>query len=388
MAPTPATLVVNFISNYAGDHRICWRIGNVGPYNCTTIVTCIGGGNPCQALIPISVDNDTCSSITFEGYVQAICEAPASLNGRVPFSETFVPTPTCLKYDVTCSAVELAGFTITNPGAGYTVGSNPNISFSGGGGVGAIANCNVGDGGVKTWTITNGGAGYNGGGSAVFLAVPAVNIVGAGVGASFDVTVTLGVITGLVLVSPGTGYVITNTFEFNNANLGGSGAGAVITVDSVNTGEIESVNLVNPGSGYTSAPTALVDPPPALGTQATVTALLADCLGFDFGNDCAGNPIGIVADQPLGFVYKKCSAVAPTPGVGWNVTQTGCCYDCVQATFTVPFGNANVTYTDCTTGALTTTNVAFGVPLVVCVVNNSWYWDPNDTVNVATGVCP
>jgi hypothetical protein len=334
------------------------------------------------------VENNACAPSTFEGYVQATCEPLASLSGRTPFAVVFNPVPACNKYDVACTNVSVAGFTITNPGAGYLVGSNPAVTITGGGGGGALAQGVVGDGGIKTFTITNGGAGYNGGGSAVFFAVPAVNIVGVGVGATFDVTVTLGVITAIVLVTPGTAYAITDTFDFNNVNLGGSGAGAIITVDSVNTGEIESVTLLNPGSAYTSVPTGTVDPPPILGTLATVTVLLADCTGFDFGLDCDGNAIGVVADQPLGFIYKKCSAVAPVPGSEWTVAANGCCYNCINATFSAPTTNVNVSYTDCTTGELITTLVVVGVPLIVCVVNNSWFWDITLTVTVSTGPCP
>jgi len=159
MTPIPATITVNFISNYAGGHRVCWRIGNSGPYNCSTIVVCAGGGAPCSANIPITVDNDTCSSVTFEGYVQAICEVEGSLNGRVPFSATFVPDPTCDKYDITCASVAVDSFIITNPGSGYTVGSTPLVTVIGGGGSGTAATAVVGDGGVRTFTITNGGAG-------------------------------------------------------------------------------------------------------------------------------------------------------------------------------------------------------------------------------------
>jgi len=388
MTPTPATMTVNWIANFAGSHRVCWRLGPSGPYDCSTVVVCAGGGNPCQAVIPIMVENNACAPSTFEGYVQATCEPLASLSGRTPFAVVFNPVPACNKYDVTCANVSVAGFTITDPGSGYLVGSNPAVTISGGGGSGALADCVVGDGGVKTWTITNGGAGYNGGGSATFLNVPAVPLVGIGSGAFFDVTVTAGVVTGLVLVTPGVDFVVTDTFEFNNVDLGGTGAGVIITVDSLNTGEIESVTLLNPGSAYTSVPVGTVDNPPALGTLATVTVLLADCTGFDFGLDCDGNAIGVVADEPLGFVYKKCSAVAPTPGSEWTVALNGCCYDCINATFSGNSTNVNISYTDCTTGELVTVLLVSGIPQTICVVNNSWYWDPAITVLVATAPCP
>jgi hypothetical protein len=87
--------------------------------------------------------------------------------------------------------------------------------------------------GIKTETITVGGAGYDSGGSATFFSVPTVTLTGVGGPSLYDVTVTLGVVTGLVLVSSGAGYAVGDTFGFNNVDLGGTGAGAVITVDSL-----------------------------------------------------------------------------------------------------------------------------------------------------------
>lgn len=391
MAPVPGTITVNFISNYAGGHRVCWRINGTGAYDCTTVVMCTGGGAPCQAIIPVTVDNNTCVIETFDGYVQAVCEDEASLNNRVPFSVIFTPDPDCDKYDVECTAVGISAYTITFPGAGYVVGSNPAISVVGGGGSAAAAYGVVGDGGLKTFTITNGGAGYNGGGSATFLNVPAQNILGTGVGALLDVTVTLGVITNVTIstgdTDPGTGYAPADTFDFNNVNLGGSGAGAIITINTVNTGEIQYVVITNTGGGYSSVPTATFASSPI--STARATAILGDCPTFDFGNDCDGNAIGFVDPQPIAFVYKKCSATAPTVPAGWTVTQNGCCYDCVTAVIQAVGSNADVSYTDCATGQLITTTVLVGVPLNACVVNQSWYWDPglNVTVNTTPG-CP
>ncbi|TXI91139.1 MAG: hypothetical protein E6Q36_00070 [Chryseobacterium sp.] len=391
MAPIGATITVNFTSQYAGPHRVCWRIGNSGPYDCSTIVNCLGGGNPCSAVIPVTVDNSTCDPVDFNGYIQAACEVESSLNNRIPFSVIFTPVQPCDKWDVTCTSVDIPSYTITNPGAGYVVGSDPIITVVGGGGAGAAAHGVVGNGGLKTLTITNGGAGYNGGGSATFLNVPAQNIVGAGVGALLDVTVTAGVITAVTIstgnTDPGTGYAAADTFDFNNINLGGSGAGAIITVNTVNTGEIQYVVVDNAGSGYSSVPVATVAVSPIL--RATVTANLGFCPGFDFGNDCDGNAIGNVEPQPLAFVYKKCSSVAPTPPAGWVVAENGCCYDCVTARFTASGVDATVSYTDCATGELVTVVVPVITPLEVCVVNNSWYWDAAFTVVVSsTPGCP
>jgi hypothetical protein len=386
MAPVPATMTVNFTSNYPGPHRVCWRIGNAGPYDCSTIVNCLGGGNPCSAVIPITVDNSTCVTVDFNGYVQAACQIEASLVDRIPFSVIFTPVPPCRKWDVTCNSVDIPSYNVVAAGTNYVVGSDPIITVLGGGGSGAAAHGIVGNGGLKTFTITNGGAGYNGGGSATFLNVPAQTLTGVGVGGFLDVIVTLGVITAVTIstgnTDPGTLYAILDTFDFNNADLGGSGAGALMTVNTVNTGNIQYVVVDNPGSGYSSLPTVTIASSPT--GQATITANLGQCPTFDFGLDCDGNAIGFVAAQDLGFVYSKCNSAAPTPPADWVVAENGCCYDCVTAVFDAIGINADISYTDCTTGELISTTVVVGVPLNACVVNNSWFWDPAFTVNVGT----
>lgn len=395
MTPIPSTITVNFISNYAGNHRICWRMGGTGPYDCTTIVACTGGGSPCMATIVIMVDNETCNPVTFDGYVQATCEVEGSLSGRDPFSVIFTPVPPCRKWDVTCNAVDIPSYNVLTPGSGYIVGSTPALSIIGGGGSGAIANGVVGDGGLKTFTITNGGTGYNGGGSATFNNVPAQNIVGTGVGGTLDVTVTLGVITAVVVspspvTSPGTGYAVTDTFDFNNAFLGGSGSGAVITVATINTGEIQYILVTNSGSGYSSTPSTTIAAPPA-GVTATVSPNMGQCPQFDFGSDCDGNVIGFVPPKDLGFAYKKCSPIAPTPPAEWVVAEVGCCYDCRTVTFTaIPGPIINVGYTDCATGELIIVPVnPASPPVTVCAVNNSWFWTPTASVSATVGaVCP
>ena len=392
MAPTPATMTINFVSNYSGPHRVCWRIGTSGPYDCSTIVTCPGGGNPCQAIIPITVDNESCDQVDFNGYVQAACEVEGSLNGRVPFSIIFTPNPTCKGYDVECAAVGIGAYNVINPGAGYPVGSNPPLIIVGGGGTAAAAYGVVGDGGIKTWNLNSGGAGYLGGGSGIITNVPAQNITGIGAGATFDVTVTAGVITAIALsagaTSPGTGYAIGDTFEFNNAFLGGSGAGVIFTVNTVNTGEIQYVSVTNTGSGYSSAPSVTVTPSPVL--TAIVEPVMANCPEWNAGNDCAGTPLGFLPGRPLGFTYKLCKDVAPAPPANWTVTPSMCCYNCRTLVFT------NSSDQDITIGLsackvlppeLSSLIVPANGSIESCGVVNSWFWNPiNDPhITVAVG---
>ena len=163
--PVSAEITVHFTSNYIGNHTICWRIqGSGDPYTCFT-VTCLGGGNPCQGTFTVTVDNETCDNVVYEGYVEADCEG----SSPVPFPDyTFVPTPTCNRFEVTCDTVGLAGFSIGTAGAGYDPGNAPStanggITLSGGGGSGVIVTAVVNPSApyeITGFTFTNTGSGY------------------------------------------------------------------------------------------------------------------------------------------------------------------------------------------------------------------------------------
>lgn len=388
MASIPATITVNFTSNYAGPHRVCWRIGNSGPYNCTTIVSCGGSGQACQAILVVSVDNETCDDVTFNGYVQAACEVDGSNNGRVPFSETFTPDPSCKGYTLTCNSVSLARITMTNPGAGYN--TPPNVVISGGGGSGATATAQVGNAGVFTTSLTNAGTGYTNG---TYNNVVSTTLTGSGSGAQFNVVVAGGIVVSAVLIfaNAGTGYVVADTLSFNASDIGGTGSGVVITVDSVNTGKV-LVTLTSPGSGYTSVPTVTVDPAIA-GTTATAIAVLAPCPNQLIGNNCNGStrePLSL----NLGNSTKICNASAPPSAVtGISIAQDTCCYDCRSYNITkaVEQGNALLTYTNCENRVLVRVSIASGYNSTICAVEGSVLVqeiDGGTTVVTPGAVCP
>lgn len=73
-----------------------------------------------------------------------------------------------------------------------------------------------------------GGSGYVNGN---YAAVPLIN--GSGVGATADITVALGAVSAVTLVSGGLGYEIGDTISAYNTNLGGTGAGFSIDVATV-----------------------------------------------------------------------------------------------------------------------------------------------------------
>lgn len=172
MAPIPGSIQINFTSNYsAGQHRVCYRYpGSPGYplYDCTLIVNCTPfvlpiTSVPCQANIVINVDNETCDTVLFDGYIQPTCEGVLSLVGRVPFNVTFTPNPSCIAVDFTCNNVGVFDAPVTTPGTGYTNGIgytvNP-LDIIGGGGTGTVITFDVVGFAVTNPVVTVPGSGY------------------------------------------------------------------------------------------------------------------------------------------------------------------------------------------------------------------------------------
>lgn len=369
MAAIPAIITVNFNSAYAGPHRVCWRIGNSGPYDCSTIVNCLGGGAACAANINVTVDNETCDQVTFEGYVQAACEDIGSLNGRIPFSNTFTPDPSCKAYEFQCTASGVNSITVTNPGSGYDPLSAPNVTITGGGGGGATATATVGSGAITALGITLGGTGYTDG---VYANVNMIG--GTGAGATADVTIVGGVITIITINNPGTGYLTGDVIAPDTATVGVPGVAAQIGVTS-DYGTILTLNVTGNGSGYTSVPTVTVDPPGA-GVTATGTAVMQDCPKFTLP-DCDG--VG-VSGPDVAFLdtITGCSTSAPANPfpARYTITQNGnCLCDCqnVTITNTGSSGGLRVWYTLCGGGSATV-DLDAGQQATQCAATGSVYW--------------
>jgi len=178
----------------------------------------------------------------------------------------------------------------------------------------------------------------------------------------------------LELVTPGSGYVIGDTFTFTAADLGGGTVDCVIEVDSLNTGEIESVDVTDAGLGYTSTPTIVFDDPIS-GTTATGTVVMAKCTEFDYVLCNSNASLGI--EMELGQQALVCdptpSTLVPALETGYTIQATGCCYDCVEVQFD-PDTTVKITYIDCTDGDIKETTI--DKPTTLCVVNQSWWFTP------------
>ena len=381
MTPVAATLDVSFVSNFTGQHRVCWRIPPSVVYNCSTLVTCLGGGATCSVAIPITVDNESCTPITYEGYVQAACEDISSVNGRIPFTITFTPVPTCASYRVSCVGVGVLSTVINNAGTGYDPLNPPVILPFGGGGSGATVAVTVGN----SITTSNPGSLYADG---VYPGVPVINITGTGTGAIATVTVAGGLVTGYTFTNSGSGYLPFDTFTFNDSDLGSGGGSGFAAGFAAGYGTITVVAVTFPGSLYTSAP-GLIFLAPILGVTAIVTAVLDVCPDQILGLSCDGSPAQTVTGMPLGQSAIECMQL-PLPALQTGITMTpeACCYDCKQVSFQVsnntPAG-ADIYYTDCVTHAITFNHVPMGGTLGPdCAVNNSCYFSPESAIVTIT----
>ena len=101
----------------------------------------------------------------------------------------------------------------------------------------------------------------------VTLSAPAAGGVQAE--ATATVAATTGVITGITITAPGSGYLTPPTVTF--ASPGVTPTTVANATATISTGVISSITVVEPGFGFTT-PTATISAPPITGTQATAVA--------------------------------------------------------------------------------------------------------------------
>lgn len=334
MATVSATLEVTFTANYAGSHRICWRIqGSGSPYDCSATISCVGGGTTCVGSIPVTVNTTSCDGpIIFEGYVQATCEALSSTSGRLVFTETFTPTVTCVRHEITCArtGIDTPGITFTSHGQGYLPAdvfainrdlSDPETLDATG-----FAVSGFGTGAITSISsLLSAGTGY--------VALEVLNITDAAGSLGtirIDSVGGSGEVLTYTLTAPGSGYIGPFTFP------GGSGVGADFEILP------EGVDYQRDGAilGFTVASVGLYSIEP-LYTVATLTGSGLDiggrlpleaCAAYgaisSIGLDCAATPIELTDGQlDNGETWATCIAgglVDPTP-LNYDVVEAGCC---------------------------------------------------------------
>ena len=325
-------------------------------------------------------------------------------------------------------ASSLTAFGSLLAGSGYTNGTYTNIPLTGGTGTGAKATITVASNGVSAVSITTSGNGYLVGdvlsaaaasiGSGVatygtitggslysngsYLSVPMTG--GSGTGATANITVSGGVVTGVVAQDRGVGYLDTDVLSAASANIGGitgiintygqisggslyepgtytgvtftggSGTGAVGTVEVLDAG-VQSVKSIVGGSNYTngSFPDVSLTGGAGTGAKATITTSGGNVVSVTVtygGNNYAVNDVlscsaGAIGRGVLTFGSITGGSGYPN-GIYPNVTLTGGTGTGARATITVSGGiviavtltYAGVGYT--AADSLTTANTNLG----------------------------
>uniref|UniRef100_Q07N90 Filamentous haemagglutinin family outer membrane protein n=1 Tax=Rhodopseudomonas palustris (strain BisA53) TaxID=316055 RepID=Q07N90_RHOP5 len=128
----------------------------------------------------------------------------------------------------------VGGASIVNGGAGYT--SAPTVTISGGGGSGATATATLGVVGF-TMAVAGVGSGLTDGAPVTLTSATGSGFVGTAI-------VTGGVLRGIKIVNPGTGYTSVTAVKVG---------GTTVTGVTASLG-VADVTITNPGSGYSGIP--------------------------------------------------------------------------------------------------------------------------------------
>lgn len=198
--------------------------------------------------------------------------------------------------NVTLSSTgKVTGFTALVGGAGYT--SAPEVTITGGSGLGATATATVGAGAVTGIVITNQGEGYT--------SVPTFTFTGGG-GAGASATPVIGFpVQSITLNQPGVGY---NNVTAINLNNGGADVNYLPTSQvKINYG-VRDITLGGTGYFFSGVPTVTFTPRDGNGSGAAATALLTwvikdielDNMGSGYLDDDA-NDVTVKIDPPAGF---------------------------------------------------------------------------------------
>lgn len=162
----------------------------------------------------------------------------------------------------------VASVAMNNNGSGYSsTAAAPAVTIAApdiAGGIQAVGTAVLSGGAISAVAVSAGGSGYSTAPSVV------ITSTGGGSGATFSVQTSGSspnlVVTGITVLTGGSGYKGTVTASFS----GGGGSGASCGAVTVGTSSITSVNVTTHGSGYTTAsPAVTIAAPGGGGTTAT-----------------------------------------------------------------------------------------------------------------------
>jgi len=366
MAPVPASLTVNFTAQTIGTHRVCYRTATSGPYTCVT--TECGSIGPCSAILPIYVDDQTCTAVTYYVYIQAACEDPTSNQGRLAINYTFTPSPACKAYTLVCDSLPISAINVLVAGSGYV--STPLVSIVGPGGA-ATADALVGQGAILSTLTLNPGTGYNDG---TYGAVPFTN--GSGMNGAASVVVSGGVVTSVVITNAGVSYLDSDPLSLDATLMGGSTPSvAVLLRPTTDFRTIKSIYNIVTTIPFTSTPSVVITG--GGGINATAQAVLAPCPAITLVG-CSGDSVSIPsATLTQGESVVVCDFSSPTVNPAYGVSQSGnCLCSCITATIGVSGTNgaqARYYYNKCNGAPATGILTVNGSPssVVDCIVPGS-----------------
>jgi hypothetical protein len=258
---------------------------------------------------------------------------PSVDTATLTVSTSFTPPSTVASYTLKRKLVlgnlpngQILTGALTNGSTGYTTGNN--VATTGGTGTGASVNIVATPNGVvATGTLSNAGSGYS-------TATGVATTGGAGTGLTLDITATpIGAVTSLTVDIYNFGTVVSET---NVAVNGGTGTGLIVDVVADANGDVDTIIIVNPGSGYQST------------DYLTVTAV--------------SGPIDIIVNASIGDIL---TATVASAGTGYSVGNV------------VTINGGSATYT--------VNSISGGTVTAVTVNNSGTGYTAGDVLNIVGG---
>jgi autotransporter-associated beta strand protein len=207
------------------------------------------------------------------------------------------------------TGTQVNSVSLTNAGSGYT--SFPTLTIGGAGADAHPASANV-LAGINSIAVTNGGSGYVNQASAPTPNGPGtfVDIVGGGgTGATARAVVSGGVVTGIVITNPGTGYTSMPTVYISStATAGIAGDGATANVSGI---ALQGIALNDGGFDYANPTISLTG---GGGTGAAASATSTANWAINANRGIQIGPNGGTLHQTAGSTLTYGGVIAPAFG--------------------------------------------------------------------------
>lgn len=212
-----------------------WTLAGANTFSGTTTVS----GGTLKLANPLAL-GDTI------GGTNVATGAKLDLNGQTGVVENITLTGGTLANDSATSSSLASGVTGLTLTAGGTHATPPPVTISGAGtGTGATATATLGVT-AASFTIN--------GGTTVYSAAPTVTISGGGgSGATATAVLTGGVVSGITITKPGTGFTTAPAIAFGGGTVTTAGTNPTGSGNAANF-TVSALTLTAPGSGYTSPP--------------------------------------------------------------------------------------------------------------------------------------